>query len=102
MWNDLDFEREFRMVPRDTYDSIPTARSLTDIPLTEWRLLGADGVVSCSVENIRGNQIRVTARLFNVRSLGSTFGVEYSGTMGNLRTYAHQLSDEIHLSLIHI
>ena len=96
LWNDLEFEREFRMVARDTYESVPAARSLTDLPLEEWRILGADGVVSCSVEQTTQDQIRVTARLFNVRSTSSAFGVEYSGSDRNIRTYAHQLSDEIH------
>ena len=96
LWDDLEFEREFRMIAHDTYDSIPIARSLTDLPLDAWRELGADGVVSCAVERIRDTQLRVTARLFNVRSRGSAFGVEYTGSVTNVRTYAHQLSDEIH------
>ena len=96
LWNDLDFEREFRMIARDTYDSIPPARSVTDLPMEEWRLLGADGIISCSVEQTTSAQILVTARLFNVRSSASAFGVEYSGARQNVRTYAHQLSDEIH------
>ena len=96
LWDDLDFEREFRMVARDTYDSVPPARSLTDLPLDAWRELGADGIVSCSVERVGDNQLRLTARLFNARSMASAFGVEYSGSLGSVRTYAHQLSDEIH------
>lgn len=96
LWSDLEFEREFRMVARDTYESIPAARSPTDLPLEEWRILGADGVVSCSVEQTTQDQISVTARLFNVRSAAAAFGVEYSGSLRNVRAYAHQLSDEIH------
>ena len=96
LWDDLAFERDFRMVARDTYESIPLARSLIDLPLAAWRELGADGIVSCTVERVRENELRLTARLFNVRSMTSAFGVEYSGPAGNVRTYAHQLSDEIH------
>ena len=33
LWDDLEFEREFLMVARDTYDSIPAARSVTNLPL---------------------------------------------------------------------
>ena len=96
LWDDLDFEREFRMVARDTYESVPLARSLTDLPLDAWRELGADGIVSCSVERVGDDQLRLTARLFNARSMASAFGVEYTGSTGGVRTYAHQLSDEIH------
>lgn len=96
LWDDLDFEREFRMLARDTYASIPPARSLTTLPLDRWRELGADGVISCSVSSASGGQISVTARLFNTRSLTSAFGVEYTGPLTNVRVYAHQFSDEIH------
>ena len=96
LWQDLEFEREFRMLPRDVYGTVPRARALTDIPFDAWRELGADGVVSCTVERTRDDQIRVIARLFNVRSLDSAFGREYTGALSNARVYAHDLSDEIH------
>lgn len=96
LWNDLEFEREFRMLPRDTYASVPPARSVTDLPFAAWTELGADGVVNCAVERIDADRIRVTARLFNVRARTSTFGVEYTGAASSARDYAHQLSNEIH------
>ena len=96
LFDDLEFEREFRMVARDTYRTIPRARSLTDLPLGAWQELGAEGVVSCSVRRQPDGQLRVRARLFNVRSLDSALGVEYVGSYRNVRLYAHELSDEIH------
>ena len=96
LWDDLAFEREFRMLERDTYSTIPPARSLTDLPFDSWRELGADGVISCDVQQGSDDHIRVRARLFNVRSLESAFGVEYTGSVHDVRVYAHQLSDEIH------
>ena len=46
LWDDLDFEREFYMIPRDTYavDAHARPRS-TQVPLDRWKELGADGVV---------------------------------------------------------
>lgn len=96
LWDDLEFEREFRMIPRDIYRTIPVARSLVDLPFDRWQELGADGVISCTVEATSDGQIEIAARLFSVRSLESAFGVVYSGSNRNLRRYAHQLSDEIH------
>ena len=96
LFDDLEFEREFRVLARDTYRTIPRARSLTDLPLDGWRELGADGVVSCSVSRLADGQLRVRARLFNVRSLDSTVGVEYVGSFRDVRIYAHELSNEIH------
>lgn len=95
LWDDLDFEREFRMVPRDVYDTIPAARSLADVPFDRWREIGADGVVICTVE-ARGEQLEIAARLFSVRTGETAFGVLYSGSTRNIRLYAHQLADEIH------
>ena len=96
LWDDLEFEREFRMIARDIYRTIPVARSLVDLPFDRWQELGADGVISCTVEATSTSQIEITARLFSVRSLTSAFGVVYSGSNRNVRRYAHQLSDELH------
>lgn len=96
LWDDLDFEREFRLIPRDVYGTIPAARSLDDVPFDRWREIGADGVVSCTVEARGENQLEVRARLFFVRTGETAFGVVYSGSTRNTRLYAHQLADEIH------
>ena len=97
LWDDLDFEREFRMIPRDTYRTIPVAPSLVDLPFDRWSELDADGVVSCSVRATSDTQIEITARLFDVQTRASAFGRVYAGGNQNVRRYAHQLSDEIHL-----
>ena len=96
LWDDLDFEREFRMIPRDVYRTIPVARSFVDLPLDRWREIGADGVVSCTVAARGDRQIEIAARLFAVSTGESAFGVLYTGSTRNVRLYAHQLSDEIH------
>jgi len=96
LWDDLDFEREIRMIPRDVYRTISVARSLIDLPFDRWRELGADGVISCTVEATSETQMEITVRLFSIRSLEWAFGVQYEGSNRNPRLYAHQLSDEIH------
>ncbi len=96
LWADLEFEREFRMIPRDVYRTIPPARSIGDLSFDRWAELDADGVVSCTVRALSDSQLEITARLFSVRSFDNAFSVQYTGTNTNLRRYAHQLSDEIH------
>ena len=96
LWDDLDFEREFRMIPRDVYRTIPVAASLIDIPFDRWRELGADGVVSCTVAARGGRQLEIAARLYSVQSGESAFGKLYTGSTRDIRLYAHQLSDDIH------
>jgi len=96
LWDDLDFEREFRLIPRDVYRTIPVASSLIDLPFDRWREIGADGVVSCTVETLANGRLEVTARLFSVDTGASAYGVIYPSSPPNGRLIAHQLSDEIH------
>ncbi len=95
LWDDLAFEREFYLIPRDTYASIPAAGSVSDIPFDRWQELGADALVVGSIE-LDGDTLRVQARLFSVRARQTAFAKEYSGTARNPRLYAHTIADEIH------
>ncbi len=95
LWDDLAFEREFYMIPRDTYASIPAARGEADVPFDRWLEVGADGLVLGSVRK-DGTGLRIEVRLLNVRSRQVVFAREYSGSAGNPRAYAHTIADEIH------
>ena len=97
LWDDLNFEREFAFIPRDTYASIPRATSFEDVPFDRWRELNADGLVVGTVQKV-GATIKVEMRLFNVRSGQSAFARQYDGTAANPRLFAHTMSDEIHRS----
>ena len=57
LWDDLNFEREFYMIPRDTYGSVPAARTPEQVPFAAWRELGADAVVFGTVQRT-GNDVR--------------------------------------------
>ena len=96
LWDDLNFEREFYMIPRDTYATIPAARTAEQVPFAAWRELGADAVVFGTVQKADSNTIRVQVRLYNIRSRQVVFAKEYSGSLANPRLYAHTTSDEIH------
>jgi len=97
LWDDLNYEREFYLIPRDTYKSIPVATSIDAVPYDRWRELGADGVVIGSVQRT-ATGVRIELRLYNVRARQSVFGREYTGSVANPRLYAHTYSDELHLS----
>ena len=45
LWDDLEFEKEYYMIPRDTYRTIPQPASLDQVPLDRWKELNADGVL---------------------------------------------------------
>jgi TolB protein len=95
LWDDLVFEREFDMIPRDTYASIPVARSMTSVPFDRWRELGADGVVIGTVQR-QGDAFRVEVTLFGVKSRQSAFAREYTASASNARFFAHSIADDIY------
>lgn len=100
LFDDIAFEREFYMIPRDTYRSIPQPPSLDQLPLDRWKELGADGVAVGSVRKT-GNGVVVQFRLVNVSTGVSAMAKEYSGSArtiqpAEVRQYAHTIADELH------
>ena len=100
LWDDIEFEKEFYMIPRDTYRSIPPPASLDQVPLDRWKELGADGVLVGSVRKT-GTGVAVQFRLINVASGTSAMAKEYSGAARTIqpnesRLYAHTIADELH------
>jgi TolB protein len=95
LWDDFNFEREFYLIPRDTYGSVRAARTIDEIPFTDWRELGADALVFGTVQR-SGENVTVQVRLFNVRTRTSVFSKEYTGSTRNPRVFAHTFADEAH------
>ena len=97
LFDDLNFEREFALIPRDTYSTIPVPKSFGEVALDRWRELNADGVVIGTVQK-SGAGIHVEIRVFNVKAGPSAagFGKAYDGSAANPRIYAHTFSDELH------
>ena len=100
LWDDLAFEKEFYMIPKDTYRSIPQPASLDEVPLDRWRELGADGVIVGTVRKT-GSGVAVQFRLINVSTGVPVMTKEYTGTartvqVSESRQYAHTIADEVH------
>ncbi|HUQ70625.1 MAG TPA: Tol-Pal system beta propeller repeat protein TolB [Planctomycetaceae bacterium] len=96
LWADLAFEREFDLIPRDTYRTIPQPQSANDVPFDRWRELGADGVVIGTVQRT-GNTFHVEMRLYDVKNRSVALGKAYDNiTLRNPRAGAHAISDDIH------
>ncbi len=95
LWDDLNFEREFYLIPRDTYKSIPPATSIEQVPVDQWKQLGADGLIIGTVRRT-ATGVTVQVRLLDVATGRSAMAKEYSGTLKDPRLYAHTASDEIH------
>jgi TolB protein len=95
LYDDLNFEHEFALLPRDTYATIPAATSFEDVPLDRWRELNADAVLIGTVQKT-GSAVLVQVRLFDARTRRQAFGKEYTASAANPRGFAHTISDEIH------
>jgi TolB protein len=100
LWDDLNFEREFYLVGRDTYKTIPTPASLEQVALDRWKEIGVDGLIVGTVRKTPSGAT-VQFRLVNVASGQSAMAKEYSGSAASLqaaasRQYAHTISDEVH------
>jgi TolB protein len=100
LWDDLEFEREFYMIPRDTYRGIPQPASIDEVPLDRWKELGADGVLVGSVRKTPTGAT-VQFRLFNVATGRSAMAKEYTGSPASIlnnepRLYAHTIADDVH------
>src|SRR5215211_6990653 len=100
LWDDLEFEKEFYMIPRDTYRSIPQPASLDQVPLDRWKELAADGVLVGSVRKT-DKGVAVQFRLINVASGAAAMAKEYTGSARSIqvnesRVYAHTIADEVH------
>jgi TolB protein len=100
LWDDLEFEKEYYMVPRDTYRTIPQPASLDQVALDRWRELNADAVLIGSVAKTPKG-VLVSMRLINVASGASAMAREYSGSATSIqvnpvRAFAHTIADEVH------
>ena len=95
LWDDLNFEREFDMMPRDINKTVAVARTPDQIPFGAWRENGADAVFFGTVEQ-KGNDVLVEVRLFNVRSRASVFAQQYTIASRSARKIAHEVADAVH------
>jgi len=99
LWDDLAFEKEFYMIPRDILRTVPRPASVEQVSLDRWKELGADGVVIGTVSKT-SEGIVVEARLLRVVNGAMALGKKYSGTLRSItdggRVYAHGIADEIH------
>lgn len=99
LWDDLAYEHEFYLIPRDTYRSIPQPVSIDAVPVDRWKELGTDGVLAGSVQKTpKGFLVRV--KLIQVTSGQPVFAKEYEGSARNPRLFPHTIADEVHLSQV--
>ena len=101
LWDDLNYEREFYLISRDTYKTIPPPPSLDQVPLERWKELGAEGLVVGAVRREGANFV-VQMKLIEVNGGVTAFAREYSGKANNPRFFAHTIADDIHMKQVQL
>jgi TolB protein len=102
LWADLDFEKEFYLIPRKAHASIPAAPTPEALPFDRWTEVGADGVIM-GVLKPSGKAFQAEIRLVIVR--GDRRGSVVHGqiyqpcTPENPRACAHFIADDMHKKL---
>lgn len=98
LWDDLDFEHEFYMIPRATTSVIPTA-DYGALPLDRWQAVGADYVLVGSATR-SGADLSIDLRMMSVKgpTAGqSSFSKRYPNCrLQDPRYCAHAIADDFH------
>jgi TolB protein len=97
LWNDLNFEREYYMIPRKESAAIPVAPAAS-LPYAQWREIGADFVIAAEARR-RSNDFQIDLRMLATRADSEgrqTFGKSYTCRFQNPRACAHYIADDIH------
>ena len=104
LWDDIDFEGEFDMVPHDAAAKIPHADTIDSLPYDRWSELGVDAVVLGAVTPAADGGLTITLQVVGTRgdlARRQIFGKRYSGggcSTKNPRNCAHYISDDFHKS----
>jgi TolB protein len=98
LWNDIDFEREYYMIPRRTTAAIPVAAA-SALPFQQWSEMGADFVLVGAATR-RGGDVAIELRLIGVKGDQQgrqAFGAAYPNCkLENPRYCAHAIADDFH------
>ena len=89
----------FRPVDRQAFIQTPEAAAQTP-RFQDWRVIGAQALVTGRVETQPGNRIRVEFRLWDVLPETQLQGTAYTADAGNWRQIAHVVSDVIYERLL--
>lgn len=95
LWDDLRFEREYDLIPRNSYGAIAPATSMETVPFAQWKELGANYVLIGTVRQ-NSSSLTVQARVFDVSTQQSIWAKEYTAAASNPRSFAHTIADELH------
>ncbi len=94
LWNDLDFTRVFKLVPKEYYAYI-AAFNPQRIVFKDWASIQANILVSGLLEVSADERIIFTFKVYEVNNERLIFGRSFSGKAEFVRLIAHRSADEL-------
>lgn len=92
---DLERSGLFTVIDQDSY--IQEFSSMTEEPeFLDWKAIKAQALVQSSVEEIEGDKLKVSFRLWDVFAENQMEGQSYTTTKDNWRRIAHVIADSIY------
>lgn len=94
LWQDLDFSRVFKLIPREHYGYIKKFNP-SNIIFKDWASIQANILISGLVEISEDQRIIFSFRVYEINSERYIFGRNFGGKKEFLRLIAHRAADEL-------
>jgi TolB protein len=94
LWNDLEFSRIFKMVPREHYSYIPRFNP-NAINFKDWASIQANILISGQLELTADDRVIFSFRVYEVTGERFIFGRNFGGKKELARLIAHKAADEM-------
>lgn len=94
LWNDLEFSRVFKLVPKEYYKYIKKFNP-DEIVFKDWESIQANILFSGKVEITAEERIIFTFKVYDVKNQRFIFGRNFGGKAEFVRLIAHRAADEM-------
>lgn len=92
LWNDLDYSRIFKLIPREHYGYIKQ-HDPSNIIYKDWASIQANILISGELEVSADQRIIFSVKVYDVKSEKFIFGRNFGGKKELLRLISHRIAD---------
>ena len=94
LWNDLEYSRIFKLVPKEHYSYIPKLNP-DHVVYKDWASIQANILVTGRLEVSQDERIIFSLKVYDVKSEKFIFGRNFGGKKEFIRLIAHRAADAI-------